>query len=91
MGHIDDGLVVDVSLLAEPCAWYWQILDGRDGRLMESSWATEWVAFASRAEAAAAGASRLAELRTPASSARVTASSRRPGHRIVAAPARRAG
>ena len=69
MAHIDGGLVVEVALLAEPCVWYWQIRDGRDGWLVESSWANEWVAFASRAEAAAAGASRLAELRTPASSA----------------------
>jgi hypothetical protein len=69
MAHIDDGLVVEVTLLAEPCVWCWQIRDGRDGWLVESSGANEWVAFASRAEAAAAGASRLAALRTPASSA----------------------
>lgn len=90
MGH-REGLVLDVKLLAEPCLWYWEIHDGVGGRLVESSWANEWVAFASRAEAAAAGARRLAELATAGSAAPVSASSRRPSQRIVATPARRAG
>jgi hypothetical protein len=46
--HTDDGLVLDLRLLAEPCLWYREIREG----LVESSWADEWVAFASRAEAA---------------------------------------
>lgn len=69
MGRLNDRLVVEVRLLAEPCVWYWQIRDGRDGWLVESSWANEWVAFASPEEAAAAGASRLAGMRASASSA----------------------
>lgn len=69
MRHADNRLAVEVRLLAEPCVWYWQILDTRDGWLVESSWANEWVAFASQAEAAAAGASRLAALRMRKSSA----------------------
>ena len=91
MGHIDDGLVLQVRVLADPCLWYWEIRDGVDGRLVESSWASDWVAFASRTEAAAAGAGRLAELATTGSAARVSASLRRPAQRIVAEPTRRAG
>jgi len=67
MAHIDDGLVVEVALLTEPCVWYWQIRNSVDNWLVESSWANEWIAFASRAEAVAAGAARLAELRRPVS------------------------
>jgi hypothetical protein len=44
--------------VGEPCLWCWDILDG-DGRLVQSSWADDWVAFPTRAEAAAAGARRL--------------------------------
>ena len=91
MGHIDDGLVLQVRLLAEPCLWYWKIRDGVDGLLVESSWANEWVGFASRTGAAAAGARRLAQLRTTGSAARASASSGRLTQRIVAEPTRRAG
>jgi hypothetical protein len=57
----DGNLVLEVKLLAVPCLWYWEIRDGVDGLLLESSWANEWVAFPSRAEALAAGRRRLAE------------------------------
>ena len=60
---IDDRLVVQVRLLAEPCVWYWEIRDDVDGRVVESSWANDWVAYASRPEATGAGAIRLAQLR----------------------------
>jgi len=89
VGHIDRGLVLRVRLLAQPCFWYWEICDGVDGRLVESSWASDWVAFASRQEAAAAGARRLAELET-ARFASGDRSSARPGHRIAREAIRRA-
>lgn len=91
MGNIDDDLVVQARLLAEPCVWYWEIRDGVDGRLVESSWANDWVAFASQLGAAGAGAIRLGELRRTGSSARLSASPGRPGPRMVTTPARRAG
>lgn len=91
MGHLDDGLLLQVRLLAEPCLWFWELRDGVDGGLVESSWANEWVAFASRTEAAAAGARRRAELATTGAAARVSASSLRLAERIVAEPTRRAG
>jgi hypothetical protein len=64
VAHIDRGLVLRVRLLAQPCLRYWEICDGVDGRLVESSWTSNWIAFASRQEAVAAGARRLAELET---------------------------
>lgn len=91
MGPIDKGLVLQVRVLSEPCLWYWEIRDAADGRLVESSWASEWVAFASRTEAAVAGARRLAELAASGSAPCGSASSRRPPQRIVADPTRRAG
>ena len=60
MTRIEWEPVVRVRLLAEPCLWVWEIVDS-DGRVIESSWADDWVAFATRAEAVAAGARRLAE------------------------------
>jgi hypothetical protein len=60
--QIHEGLVLEVKLLADPCHWYWEIRDGRDGRLVASSWADAWIAFESRIEAVAAGARRLVEL-----------------------------
>lgn len=89
MGHIDRGLVLRVRLLAQPCLWYWEICDGVDGRLVESSWANDWVAFASRQEAVAAGARRLAELET-ARFVSGASSPARPGHRIAREAIRRA-
>lgn len=90
MGHTDHGLVLDLRLLAEPCLWYWEIRNGLDGPLVESSWADEWVAFASRGEAAAVGARRLAELRAAGSTAHLSPSSRPTSH-LAAEPTRRAG
>lgn len=55
-------LNVQVRWLPEPCLWCWEIYDPREGRLVESSWQTAWVAFATREEAEAAGLRRLAEL-----------------------------
>lgn len=88
MGHIGRGLVLRVRLPTHPCLWYWGILDGVDGPLVESSWASDWNGFASRQETVAAGARRLAELGTVrfASAAR---SSDRPGHRIAREAIRR--
>ena len=52
-----------VRLLAEPCLWCWEIVDRRRGdSLVYSSWATEWVAYASREEALTAGHRHLSEL-----------------------------
>jgi hypothetical protein len=89
VGHIDRGLVLRVRLLVQPCLWYWEICDGVNGRLVESSWASDWVAFASRQEAVAAGARRLVELET-ARFASGDSSSVRPGHRIAREAIRRA-
>jgi hypothetical protein len=89
VAYLDGGLVLRVRLLAEPCLWCWEICDGVDGPLVESSWASEWVAFASRQEATAAGARRLAELET-ARFASGGSSSARPGHRIAREAIRRA-
>jgi hypothetical protein len=60
MARIEREPVIRVRLLAEPCLWLWEIVDS-DRRVIESSWAGDWVAFATRAEAVAAGARRLAE------------------------------
>ena len=55
-------LTVKVHLLAEPCLWCWEIVDGEDGELVESSWATEWTGYASSQEALRAGTLRLTDL-----------------------------
>lgn len=91
MGSIEEGLVLQVRLLPEPCLWCWEIRNGVDGRLVESSWAHAWVAFGSRTQAAAAGARRLARLAAAGSAAQVGASSRRPLPRVAPEPTRRAG
>jgi hypothetical protein len=52
-----------VRLLPEPCLWCWEIVERRrGGTLVQSSWATEWMAYESREEALAAGHGRLSEL-----------------------------
>jgi hypothetical protein len=52
-----------VRLLAEPCLWCWEIVDRRLGdTLVQSSRATEWMAYESREEALTAGRRRLSEL-----------------------------
>lgn len=55
-------LTVKVDLMTTPCLWYWEIVDTRDGTLVESSWATEWTGYESSHEAWGAGILRLAEL-----------------------------
>lgn len=75
-------LALSVRLLGELCLWVWEIR-ARDGRVLDSSWETQWAAFASREDAEAAGRRRLTELATV----------RRPGARTPAPPPeiRRAG
>jgi len=54
-------LKLHVRLLDEPCLWLWE-LRARDCRVVESSWETQWVGFASRQDAEVAGRRRVAEL-----------------------------
>ena len=70
-------MVVDVRLLCDPCLWCWEIRDAKDGRVVESSWAKEWVAFESADEAYAAGTRRLAELEAAEAAPRAGAGGRR--------------
>lgn len=58
-------LAVRVRLLPDPCCWCWEIIDERNDALVESSWATDWVAYETREEALSAGSTRLAELQSP--------------------------
>jgi hypothetical protein len=52
-----------VRLLPEPCLWCWELVDRRRrDTLVQSSWATEWMAYESREEALAAGRRRHSEL-----------------------------
>lgn len=88
---IDHNLLLRLRLLAEPCLWCWEIRDRVDDRLVESSWADHWIAFDSRAQATAAGTSRLAELATRESAPGPIPAPRRTARRIVPAPTRRAG
>lgn len=60
--HQDERLMVKVNLLGEPCLWCWEIVDTEDGALVESSWASQWTAYASSQDALWAGLLRLAEL-----------------------------
>lgn len=55
-------LTVKVHLLGEPPLWSWDILDTRDGSVVESSWATEWTGYVSSREALRAGLLRLTDL-----------------------------
>jgi hypothetical protein len=55
-------LVVSVRLLDEPSLWCWEITVGDTGRLVETSWSSEWMAYDSADEALTAGRRRLAEL-----------------------------
>jgi hypothetical protein len=59
MPEASERLHVKVRLLSEPALWCWEIYDRHSGRVVESSWATNWVAYTSRAEAEAAGNERL--------------------------------
>ena len=55
-------LTVKVHLLGEPCLWCWEIVDMEDDTSVESSWAMEWIGYASSQEALQAGAIRLTDL-----------------------------
>jgi len=54
--------MVKVNLMSAPCLWRWEIVDTEDGALVESSWASQWMAYESSQEALWAGILRLAEL-----------------------------
>jgi len=60
--HSAERMMVKVSLMSEPCLWFWEILDTRDGTLIESSWATQWTGYESSHGAWGAGILRLNEL-----------------------------
>jgi hypothetical protein len=75
MAEPEPELALDVRLLGALCLWVWE-LRTRDGRVLESSWETQWAAFASREDAEAAGRRRLAEL----------VRARKPGARFSAIP-----
>ena len=47
-------VTVEARLLADPCLWWWEIRDAQ-GRLVESSWANHWTAYASLEETLTAG------------------------------------
>ena len=55
-------LTLSARYLEEAALWCWDIHETGTGRLVESSWSSEWVAYESRSEAHAAGIRRLAEL-----------------------------
>lgn len=57
-------LDVRVRLLADPCLWCWDIVDESraPNHVVRSSWASEWAAYDTEAEAVAAGRARLSEL-----------------------------
>ncbi len=53
---------VEARLMAEPCLWCWEIRDMVHGNVVNSSWADEWMAYASSDEALTAANIRLREL-----------------------------
>jgi len=57
-----DRLVLEVGLMNDPCLWRWEIRDRARDRLVESSWAGEWMAYNSADEAFRAGRQRLSSL-----------------------------
>ncbi|MBI1734331.1 MAG: hypothetical protein HYR51_04085 [Candidatus Rokubacteria bacterium] len=57
-----DDLTVRARLLDEPSLWCWEISEAKSGRIVETSWSSEWMAYDSPDEALAAGQRRLAEL-----------------------------
>jgi hypothetical protein len=60
--HPAERLMVKVDLMTIPCLWCWEIVDTRDGTVVESSWATDWTGYESAHEAWGAGILRLNEL-----------------------------
>ena len=55
-------LILEVRLMNEPCLWRWEIRDPARDRLVESSWAGEWMAYNTADEAYRAGRQRLSSL-----------------------------
>jgi hypothetical protein len=53
---------LEVQPMDDPCLWRWDIYDPSSGRLVESSWSSEWAAYGSVEEAYAAGRERLRTL-----------------------------
>lgn len=60
--HEEGGMTLGVELVAEPALWAWQIRDGASARVIEGSWAKEWMGYETRDQACAAGLTRLYEL-----------------------------
>lgn len=58
----NDRFVLEVRLLNEPCLWRWEIRDAARDRLVDSSWAGEWMAYNTADEAYRAGRQRLTSL-----------------------------
>jgi hypothetical protein len=56
---------VRIELMSEPCLWRWEIRDDQDGKVIESSWIRDWMAYDSREEAYGAAGRRLQSLTAP--------------------------
>lgn len=54
--------VLEVRLMNDPCLWRWEIREAMRDRLVESSWAGDWMAYNSADEAYRAGRQRLTSL-----------------------------
>ncbi len=50
---------IDVTLMADPCLWRWDILDEETRVVLHSSWTDDWVAYRSREDAESAARHRL--------------------------------
>jgi hypothetical protein len=59
--HPGERYTVEVSLMAEPCLWCWEIRDTACGEVLESSWTCDWTAYDSAETARMAGYRRLAQ------------------------------
>lgn len=59
--YSSEPLSVRVRLMADPCLWNWEIVDGA-GAVVESGWEKEWTAYEAAQEAVTMGLARLAEL-----------------------------
>ncbi len=55
-------LTVSVGLVADGCLWSWEIIDARQGGIVQSGWLSDWTGYDSRSEALEAGRTRLAQL-----------------------------
>jgi hypothetical protein len=52
-------LALEVRLMTEPCLWRWDIKDLSRDAVVQSSWDHDWIGYASRDEAYAAGRKRM--------------------------------